>query len=102
MKNQIQIQFCKKYLKLPLCTFNAFALGECGRYPLYVDYFTNFIKHWLRLTRMNDTIVSQFPFDNIYSLAHVLNQLFLPNESSISQASYHTMVLTICYQLLKK
>ena len=34
-------------------------------------------------------------FDNISFLAHVLNQLFLPNESSISQASYRTKVLTI-------
>ena len=43
-----------------------------------------------------------FYFDNISFLAHVLNQLFLPNTSSISQASYHTMVLTICFQLFKK
>ena len=43
-----------------------------------------------------------FYFDNISFPAHVLNQLFLPNESSISQASYRTMVLTICFQLFKK
>ena len=36
------------------------------------------------------------------SLEHVVNQLFLLNESSISQASYRTMVLTICFQLFKK
>ena len=42
-----------------------------------------------------------FYFDNISFLAHVLNQLFLPNESSISQASYRTMVLTICFQMFK-
>ena len=33
-----------------------------------------------------------FCFDNISFLAHVLNNLFLPNESSISQASYRIMV----------
>ena len=43
-----------------------------------------------------------FYFNNILFLAHVLNHLFLPNESSISQASYRTMVLTICFQLFKK
>ena len=43
-----------------------------------------------------------FNFDNISFLAHVLNQLFLPNESAISQASYRTMILTICFQLFKK
>ena len=41
-------------------------------------------------------------FDNISFLEHVLNQLFLPNESSVSQASYRTMVLTTCFQLFKK
>ena len=39
---------------------------------------------------------------DISFLVHALNQLFLPNESSISQASYRTMVLTICLQLIKK
>ena len=57
-----------------------------------------------------------FYFDNISFLEHVLNQLFLPNESSvsqasyctlpnessISQASYCTLVLTISFQLFKK
>ena len=37
-------------------------------------------------------------FDNISFLEHVSNQFFLPNESSISQASYRLMVLTICFQ----
>ena len=43
-----------------------------------------------------------FYFDIIFFLVHVLNQLFLPNESSISQVSYGTMVLAICFQLFKK
>ena len=43
-----------------------------------------------------------FYFDNISFLEHVLNQLFIPNESPISQASYRTMVLKICFQLFKK
>ena len=43
-----------------------------------------------------------FYFDNVSLLAHVFNQLFLPNESSISQATYRRMVLTICFQLFKK
>ena len=46
-------------------------------------------------------ITELFCFDNISFQAHVLNQLFLQNESSISQASYCQMVLTIC-QLFKK
>ena len=47
-------------------------------------------------------ITHLFYFDNISFLAHALNQSCLPNESSISQASYRTMVLTICFQLFKK
>ena len=43
-----------------------------------------------------------FYFDNVSFPEHALNQLFLPNKSSISPASYHTMVLTICFQQLKK
>ena len=43
-----------------------------------------------------------FYFDNVAFLEHVLNQLFLLNKSSISQASYPTMALTICFQLFKK
>ena len=31
-----------------------------------------------------------FNFDNIFFLEHVSNQLFIPNENSISQASYRT------------
>ena len=41
-------------------------------------------------------------FDNISFLAHVLNQLYLLNKSSNSQACYRTMVFTICFQLFKK
>ena len=44
-----------------------------------------------------------FYFDNNISfLDHVLNQLFLPNYSSISQASYRTVFSTICFQLFDK
>ena len=45
---------------------------------------------------------SVFYFDNISFLAHVLNQLFLPNQSSVSQAALRTIVLRICFQLFKK
>ena len=52
---------------------------------------------WIRSQRYNVTV---FYFDNISFLVHVLNQLFLPNESSTSQASYHKMILTIRFQLM--
>ncbi|MEW8544944.1 MAG: reverse transcriptase family protein [Candidatus Thiodiazotropha sp.] len=49
----VQDRFCKKYLKLPAQTFHAFVRGECGRYPVFVDYVTRCIKYWIRLTRMD-------------------------------------------------
>ena len=58
---------------------------------------------YLRLNILNQSYnATVFYFDNISFLEHVLNQLFLPNKNSISQASYRTMVLTICFQLFKK
>ena len=56
--------------------------------------------HWTTLSQSCNA--TGFYFDNISFLNHVLNQLFFPNASSISQASYRTMVLTICFQLSKK
>ena len=56
----VHIKFCKKFLlKLPTCTFHAFARGECGRYPMYVDYFCRCVKYWIKLTRMNP---NRFPY----------------------------------------
>ena len=63
-----KIIFVKKYLKLPTCTTNALACGECGRYPLYVDYFCKCIKYWLRLTRMNR---DRFPYQCYKMLRHL-------------------------------
>ena len=61
------------------------------------------------VTGMTPYILSTYAYNatvfylvNISFLENVLNQLFLPKENSISQASYRTMVLTICFQLSKK
>ena len=62
----------------------------------------------LQLSKIGIYILSQsynatvFYFDNISFLEHALNQLFIPNKSPVSQISYRTMVLTICFQLFKK
>ena len=47
------INFAKKFVKLPDYNFNAFARGECGSYPLNIDYFCRCVKYWVKLTRMN-------------------------------------------------
>ena len=88
-------------LNTSLCTLS---YGKHIRYTYL--YFV--VKEENDELKFNVIILSQsynatvFHFDSISFLEHVLNQLFLPNESSISQASYRTMVLTICFQLFKK
>ena len=51
----VQNTFCKRFLKLPRNTFHEVARGECGRYPLYVDYYCRCIKYWIKLIRMSST-----------------------------------------------
>ena len=41
----VQFEFCKKYLVLNSSTNNTAALGECSRYPLYIDYHLSCIKY---------------------------------------------------------
>ena len=79
---------------------------------LFHYFVTSILIHVLQLILIQCvsdlTILSQsyntsvFYFDNISFLGHVLNQLFLPNERSINQASSRTVVLNICFQLFKK
>ena len=51
-----------------------------------------------------DYILSQSYYATVFYLDNIsfLAQLLLPNKSSISQASYHTTVSTIGFQLFKK
>lgn len=50
---RVRDQFCRKFLKLLSNTATVFLRGECGRWPLYVDYFCKCTRYWIRLTRMN-------------------------------------------------
>ena len=42
-------KFCKYVLNISYRLPNAVACGECGRFPLYVEYYTKCIKYWLRV-----------------------------------------------------
>ena len=35
----VQDHFCKRFLKLPQQTAYILARGDCGRYPIYIDYY---------------------------------------------------------------
>ena len=51
---KVQSKFCKQYLSLSQNAADFYALGECGRYPLYVVHFVKCIKYWLKLIALAD------------------------------------------------
>jgi len=51
----VQINFCKRLACLNQNVTNSFALAECGRLPLNVDYMFKCVKYWVTLTQMATT-----------------------------------------------
>ena len=49
---RINILACKQFLGVGKYTNNYMALGECGRYPLCLDYFVKFLKYWCKIIQM--------------------------------------------------
>ena len=50
----IQAQFCKDFLGVNSSVNDVIALGECGRLPLCIIYYTKCIKYWCKLLQMPD------------------------------------------------
>ena len=48
----VQLKFCRQLLGLGSNTPNVAVLGECGRFPLFVTYYTKCVKYWLKLVTM--------------------------------------------------
>ena len=46
-------------MKLPQQTANIIAREDCGRYPIYIDYYCRCIKYWIKLTRMS---TNRYPY----------------------------------------
>ena len=46
--------FCKYFLGVNNSVNNVVAIGEYGRLPLCVTYFTNCIKYWCKLLHMQN------------------------------------------------
>jgi hypothetical protein len=51
---KLQINLCKYVLGVPKRTSNDAALGDCGRFPLYVLYYVRCIKYWLKISLYYD------------------------------------------------
>ena len=43
---------CKHYMCVRLNSSNDAILGECGRFPLYIQYYKRCINFWLKILRM--------------------------------------------------
>ena len=50
---RVHVNFCKRLCGLNKNVANLFALSECGRYPLYVNYMSQCITYWLSLITMD-------------------------------------------------
>ena len=48
----VQLKFCKYVLGVGSQTPNVSGLGECGRFPFFIIYYTRCIKYWLKLVSM--------------------------------------------------
>jgi hypothetical protein len=51
---KVQVKVCKMVLGVGRDVRNSFALGECGRYPIYIDTYTRVVKYWCRLITMSE------------------------------------------------
>ena len=56
---QVHYQFCKFLLNVSGKTNDLAAVGECGRFPLYVMYFKRSVNYWLKILQMGS---HRFPY----------------------------------------
>ena len=49
---RVHSKFCKRILGVSYSTSSVAVLGDCGRFPLHVEYFTKCIKYWLKILNM--------------------------------------------------
>ena len=49
----VHVRFCKSLLMVSSSACTSAVLGECGRFPICIDYHVKCIKYWLRLLTMN-------------------------------------------------
>ena len=54
---------CKRYMCLNAKTVNAGVLGDCGRYPLWIEFLKRCINYWLKILKMpNHRYVKKYYF----------------------------------------
>ena len=48
----IQHYACKRYMCVGIKSCNAAVLGDCGRFPLYIETAKRCLKYWIRILKM--------------------------------------------------
>ena len=60
--------YCKYFLKCSVNTAYVAALGECGRFSLYVKYHIKCIKYWIKLLNMSIDHYTKHLYNMLYNL----------------------------------
>ena len=50
----MQTYACKRYMCVNLKTSNDAVLGDCGRYPMYIESTKRCLSYWLKILKMQD------------------------------------------------
>ena len=46
---------CKRYMCVGLRACNAVVLGDCGRFPIWIESTKRYIKYWMKILNMFDS-----------------------------------------------
>ena len=65
---KVHLRFCKVVLGVGKTTWNFAAIGECGRYPLYVEYHVRAIKYWCKLVTTEESRYNSKCYKLLYKL----------------------------------
>ena len=56
VSEKVHMKICKYGLEVNRRSTNLAAIGELGRYPLYLEVLLNMIKYWARLTKLDTNV----------------------------------------------
>ena len=52
---QVHYYACKRFMCVGIKSCNSAVVGDCGRYPLYIETMKRCIKYWIRILKMPDS-----------------------------------------------
>ena len=79
----IHNQFCRKLLYVRKTTNTCMVLGECGRLPLCITYYTNCIRYWCKLIQMPSYRYPKQCYLMLYSLDNAGRNCWATNVKSL-------------------